>query len=177
MRATTSQARVLDVAVQAEVPWPDGDWEALAGEAVATALAATPHAELAASAAAVEVSVRLTSDAEVHQLNLRYRGKDKPTNVLSFPMVQPDLIDAVSANSDDGELLLGDIVLAHGVCMTEAAEKGVTPQAHATHLIVHGTLHLLGYDHQGSDEAEHMESLERDIMARLGLHDPYDNRD
>lgn len=165
---------MLDVAVQAEAEWPDGEWEKLAEAAVAAAIAATPHAELAASAAMVEVSIRLTSDAEVHQLNLQYRGKDKPTNVLSFPMVQPDLIDAVSANSDDGELLLGDIVLAHGVCATEAGEKGVTLEAHATHLIVHGLLHLLGYDHQGSDEAEHMESLERDVMARLQLHDPYD---
>nr|WP_217352776.1 rRNA maturation RNase YbeY [Sphingomonas sp. ID1715] len=145
----------------------------MAKTACEAAVLSTPHAELAASSALVEISVRLTSDAEVHQLNLQYRGKDKPTNVLSFPMVQADLLETVSQNSDDGELLLGDIVLAHGVCAGEAAEKGVSLDAHATHLIVHGTLHLLGYDHQGSAEAEHMESLERDILARLGLHDPY----
>lgn len=168
---------MIEVAVQTDAPWPHGNWETLAERAVTTALTATPHAELAENTAIVEVSVRLTSDEEVHRLNLHYRAKDKPTNVLSFPMVQPDLIDTVSANSDDGELLLGDIVLAHGVCVREADEKGVALQDHATHLIVHGTLHLLGYDHQGSDEAEHMESLERDIMARLKLHDPYDNRD
>lgn len=168
---------MIDVAVQIEAPWPEGDWEALSEAAVGSALAATPHAELADSAACVEVSIRFTSDAEVHELNLQYRGKDKPTNVLSFPMVQPDLLETVSANSDDGELLLGDIVLAHGVCAREAVEKGVSLKAHASHLIVHGLLHLLGYDHQGSDEAEHMESLERDVMARLKLHDPYDNRD
>lgn len=168
---------MIDVAVQIEKPWPDGDWESIAVEAASAALAATPNAELASSAATVEISVRLTSDEEVHGLNLQYRGKDKPTNVLSFPMVQPDLLETVSANSDDGELLLGDIVLAHGVCAAEAEEKGVSLEAHATHLIVHGMLHLLGYDHQGSDEAEHMESLEREVMARLKLHDPYDNRD
>jgi probable rRNA maturation factor len=167
---------VLDVAVQAEQPWPAGDWEDLATRAVTAALNATPHAELATSDALVEVSIRLTSDEEVHQLNLRYRGKDKSTNVLSFPMVQPDLLETVGQNSDDGELLLGDIVLAHGVCAAEAAEKEVALEAHATHLIVHGLLHLLGYDHQRVDEAEHMESLERDVMAGLGLHDPY-NRD
>jgi probable rRNA maturation factor len=167
---------MIDVAVQVEAPWPAGGWEALAIRAVEAALRATPHAELAASPALVEVSIRLTSDEEVHQLNLQYRGKDMPTNVLSFPMIQPDLIETVSQNSDDGELLLGDIVLAHGVCAAEAAEKGVSLEAHATHLIVHGLLHLLGYDHQGPDEAEHMESLERDVMARLELHDPY-NRD
>lgn len=165
---------MIDVAVQVEAPWPAGDWEALAARAVEAALRATPHAELASSPALVEVSVRLASDEEVRELNLQYRGKDKPTNVLSFPMIQADLLETVSQNSDDGELLLGDIVLAYGVCASEAAEKGVALEAHAAHLIVHGTLHLLGYDHQGSAEAEHMESLEREIMAGLGLHDPYD---
>lgn len=147
-------------------------WESRATEAVAAALAATPHADLATMAAAVEVSIRLTEDAEVQVLNRDYRQKDKPTNVLSFPMVQPDLIDGL-ANSDDGEILLGDIVLARETCEREAAEREVTVEAHATHLIVHGTLHLLGYDHMRDDEAEAMESLERQVMARLGLHDPY----
>jgi probable rRNA maturation factor len=168
---------VLDTAVQVEAPWLAGGWEALAANAVAAAVRATPHADLADSDAAVEISVRLTSDEEVHALNRQYRGKDKPTNVLSFPMVQADLLETVSRNSDDGELLLGDIVLAHGVCAAEAAEKSVSLEAHAAHLIVHGLLHLLGYDHQGSAEAEEMESLERDIMARLGLHDPYHRDD
>jgi probable rRNA maturation factor len=168
---------VLDTAVQVEAPWPAGEWEALAAKACEAAIRMTPDASLAESEALVEISVRLTSDEEVHELNRRYRGKDKPTNVLSFPMVQPDLLETVSQNSDDGELLLGDIVLAHGVCAAEAAEKGVPLEAHAAHLIVHGTLHLLGYDHQGSVEAEEMESLERDIMAGLGLHDPYHRDD
>ena len=164
---------MLDVAVQAEQPWPAVDWDGLAGHAVAEAIRATPHAALANTPALVEVSVRLTSDAEVQQLNRQYRGKDKPTNVLSFPMVQPDLIETVAQNSDDGEVLLGDIVLAHDVCAAEAGDKGVPVEAHATHLIVHGALHLLGYDHQGSAEAEQMEAIERAVMARLGLHDPY----
>jgi probable rRNA maturation factor len=168
---------MLEVAVQAEPSWPARDWDALAERAVEAALAASAHAELVTSPALVEVSVRLTSDEEVHGLNRQYRGKDKPTNVLSFPMVQADLLDTVSQNSDDGELLLGDIVLAYGVCAAEAGERAVTLDAHATHLIVHGTLHLLGLDHQGSAEAEEMESLERDIMARLGLHDPYHKDD
>ena len=164
---------MLDVAVQAEAGWPGSDWKQLAATSCEAAVRATPHAELADSSALVEISIRLTTDEEVRQLNLQYRGKDKPTNVLSFPMVQADLLQTVSQNSDDGELLLGDIVLAHGVCEAEAREKGVSLDAHAIHLIVHGVLHLLGYDHQGSAEAEHMESLERDIMARMGLHDPY----
>ncbi len=87
-------------------------------------------------------------------------------------MVQRDLIDGL-ANSDDGEVLLGDIVLAAGVCAREAAEKHVPMETHATHLIVHGLLHLLGYDHEGEAEAEAMEAIERTALASLGLDDPY----
>jgi probable rRNA maturation factor len=160
---------MLDIAVQVETPWPAGDWLVLADRAVQEALSATPHAGLATGSNMVEISIRLTSDDEVHTLNRDYRGKDRPTNVLSFPMLDAEDLSDPRAP----ELLLGDIVLAHGVCAREAAEKGVALEAHATHLIVHGLLHLLGYDHQGSAEAERMESLERGIMARLGLHDPY----
>jgi probable rRNA maturation factor len=150
----------------------ESEWSGVATRAVAAAISASPSVALAAIDAAVEVSVKFTDDAEVQTLNLQYRQKDKPTNVLTFPMVRPDLIETLS-NSDDGEILLGDIVLAHGVCLREATERGVTMEAHGAHLIVHGTLHLLGYDHIGDDEAEAMESLERQIMANLGLHDPY----
>lgn len=153
--------------------WPDtADWDALAASAVSAAIGATPHAGLAAIGADVEIAVRLTGDAEVHILNRDYRQKDKSTNVLSFPMVQPDLIPGL-ANSDDGEILLGDIVLARETCEREAEEREVAVSAHAAHLIVHGTLHLLGYDHMRDDEADAMEALERQIMDRLGLHDPY----
>lgn len=156
----------------AEPPWQVGDWDGVANKAVRAALARTPQGGLAEMAAAVEVAVRLTSDAEVQTLNRQYRRQDKPTNVLSFPMVQPDLLPGL-ANSDDGEILLGDIALAHDTCAREAAERGVTLEAHAAHLIVHGTLHLLGHDHMNEAEAEAMEAIERDAMAALGLHDPY----
>ncbi|NJC35262.1 putative rRNA maturation factor [Sphingomonas jejuensis] len=165
---------MLDVAVQVEPGWPEADWEAIADRAVRQALSVSRHAHLADNPAAIEVSVRFTSDAEVQTLNAGYRGKDKPTNVLSFPMVQPDLLDGLDA-TDDGEVLLGDIVLAEGVCRAEAAEKRISLEDHATHLVVHGLLHLLGYDHQGTDAAEAMESLERVAMAGLGLADPYDD--
>jgi probable rRNA maturation factor len=164
---------MIEVAIQVEGPWPQGDWEALATQAIGGAIAATPHAELAATPELVEVSVRLTSDEEVHTLNRQYRGKDKPTNVLSFPMVQTDLLETVTQNSDDGEVLLGDIVLAHGVCAAEAAERGIAIETHATHLIVHGVLHLLGYDHMTDREAEAMEAIETDALASLGIDDPY----
>ena len=96
--------------------------------------------------------MRLTSDAEVRALNAEWRGKDKPTNVLSFPMAEADELD--DADADGPELMLGDIVLARGVCAAEAADKAISIEAHASHLLVHGTLHLLGYDHHDDDAAE-----------------------
>ena len=148
------------------------DWDALAAKACAAALAQTPYAGIAELAAAAEISVRFSDDAEVQTLNRDYRGKDKPTNVLSFPMVAPDLFDTLS-DSDDGEILLGDIVLAAETVAREAAEKHISIAHHTTHLIVHGTLHLLGYDHEDEGQAEHMELLERSALAGLGVADPY----
>jgi probable rRNA maturation factor len=164
---------MLTVETYAATPWPDTlDWEARAAEAVAAALALTPHAGLADAAPLVEVAVRLTDDAEVHQLNRDFRGKDKPTNVLSFPQVQDDLLESL-ANSDDGEILLGDIVLARETCAREAEEKGISLEDHATHLIVHGTLHLVGYDHMDDASAGAMEAIEVKALASLGLANPY----
>ena len=164
---------MIQVETAVEGEWPAADWEALALSAVKAALTASPHGDIITARYLAEVSVRLTSDAEVQALNLQYRQKDRPTNVLSFPMVQPDLLDGLN-NGDDGETLLGDIVLAYGVTAREAADKGVALEEHATHLIVHGTLHLLGYDHeQGETEAEHMEELERAALSALGYSDPY----
>ena len=161
---------VVETAIASDL-WLEADWEALAMQAVAAALAATQYARLDKAGYAVEVSVRFADDDEVRTLNRQYRQKDRPTNVLSFPMVRPDLIEALS--NDDGEQLLGDIVLAAETVAREAAEKGVAVADHAAHLIVHGTLHLLGYDHERDDEAERMEQLERTVLERLGLHDPY----
>ncbi|WP_203310353.1 rRNA maturation RNase YbeY [Sphingomonas beigongshangi] len=164
---------MIQIELTREDPWPDADWDGVATRAARAAIERTPHGGLLTTPAAVEISLRLTADDEVHALNRQYRGKDKPTNVLSFPMVQADLIDTVSQNSDDGELLLGDIVLAHGVCVAEAAERGISVTDHATHLMVHGVLHLLGYDHIEDDEAEGMEEIERQALAALGIADPY----
>jgi probable rRNA maturation factor len=169
---------MLDVATQAEAGWDvEVDWPGIAARAAEAAVRETPFVTLLTQRAAIEVAVRLTSDDEVQALNRQYRHKDKPTNVLSFPMIQPDLLETVTQNSDDGEVILGDIVLAHGVCAGEAAERGVSVADHAQHLIVHGTLHLLGHDHQDDAAAEAMEAIERAAMAALGLHDPYPVRE
>jgi probable rRNA maturation factor len=150
------------------------DWPALAGEAVTAAVAASRHAVLLDAGVAVEVSVKLTHDDEVKALNAGYRGKDSATNVLSFPMFEADLLSSL-AGVEGGELLLGDVVLAHGVCAREAEAKSVSLADHAAHLVVHGTLHLLGYDHvEGEAEAVAMEEVEREALAALGIADPYE---
>ena len=168
---------MLSVETHETNPWPDAlDWAARAQEAAAAALALTPFSSLADAAPLVEISVRLTDDAEVHALNRDFRGKDKPTNVLSFPQVQGDLLESLS-NSDDGEILLGDIVLARETCAREAAEKDIALADHATHLIVHGTLHLVGYDHMDDASAAAMEALEVKALASLGIANPYADQD
>ncbi|RVT40988.1 rRNA maturation RNase YbeY [Sphingobium algorifonticola] len=165
---------MLDVAlIRESADWPGNvDWDGLSLAAVTTAIRHSLNADFETQAATYEIAVKLTDDDEVQSLNQAYRGKDKPTNVLSFPMVQQDLLEA-TANTDDGEVLLGDIVLASGVVAAEAAEKGVSIADHATHLIVHGTLHLLGYDHMNPVDAEAMEALEIRALASMGLPDPY----
>lgn len=111
-----------------------------------------------------EVTVRLVDETESHQLNLDYRGKDKPTNVLSFPFEAPPGIELD---------LLGDLIICKQVVEREAIEQNKPLNAHWAHMVVHGSLHLLGYDHIEDDEAEEMESLETEIMQKLGFTDPY----
>lgn len=165
---------MLDVAVQIEAGWPDEDWEALAAQAVRAALAHSTHAGLLSGSRPVEVTLRLTDDEEVRALNAAWRGKDRPTNVLSFPgSTAEELAEAATASPGPAELLLGDIVLAGGVCAAEAAEKAVPLTRHVTHLIVHGTLHLLGHEHEHDTQAEAMEAMEVKALASLGLPDPY----
>ena len=164
---------MLDVETAAGPGWDDEDsWADLARRAVRAGLSVSPFANLIDKKVSVEVAVKLSDDAEVQSLNANYRGKDKPTNVLSFPMVQPDLLQSLE-NSDDGEALLGDIILARETCAAEAAEKDISLHQHATHLMVHGTLHLLGYNHENEADAERMEDLEVKALASLGLPNPY----
>ena len=116
----------------------------------------------------LEVSVLLADDAAIHALNRTWRGKDRPTNVLSFPAGQPP-----AGFPPDLAWPLGDLALAFETCAAEAATEGKTLAQHLAHLVVHGTLHLLGHDHETPAEAEAMEALERRILASLGVPDPY----
>lgn len=114
----------------------------------------------AALCAAAEITVRFVDAQESRALNARYRGKDKPTNVLSFPYAREPLLQ-------------GDLVLCLPVVLDEAAAQGKPVEAHFAHLVVHGILHLLGYDHEAANDARTMEEKEREILARLGYPDPY----
>lgn len=144
-----------------------------------------PMVELAARAALgvapplkdglYEMTIVLTGDAEISDLNRKWRGKDQPTNVLSFPAGDvPYDAETADANTVHGGCMpLGDIVIAFETTEAEAAEKAILLSDHLSHLVVHGALHLLGLDHQGDTDAEQMEDLERQALASLSISDPY----
>jgi probable rRNA maturation factor len=164
---------MIEIAIEADEEWDSSrSWGELVRNAAEAAIAESAFPQLAIAERSVEISVRLTGDEEVRALNAEWRGKDKPTNVLSFPMLESG--DLHKAKVAGPELLLGDIILAHGVCEAEAVEKGVTFEDHAAHLLVHGTLHLLGYDHHEDDEAADMEAREARALNRLGIANPYE---
>ncbi|WP_374405056.1 rRNA maturation RNase YbeY [Pelagerythrobacter sp.] len=153
--------------------WPRShDWADLAERACEAAEKVAP--ELANQR--LSASVLFTVDEEVQTLNREWRTKDRPTNVLSFPMMTRAELLALAP--DGGPEMLGDIALAHETCAREAADKGVAIERHAMHLVLHGLLHLAGHDHEISDgDAETMEALEIKALALLGLPDPYGDRD
>jgi probable rRNA maturation factor len=163
----------VELEIEIEAAWPEAtDWEALATRAI------TALAQIAPELANPRLSASLlfADDAEVHALNREWRGKDKPTNVLSFPMLERE--DLLALAPDGPPELLGDIALALETCAREAADKGVALEQHAAHLIIHGLLHLSGHDHVHSDEeAAAMEALEIKALALMGIADPYDDRD
>ncbi|MCP1336420.1 rRNA maturation RNase YbeY [Futiania mangrovi] len=174
----------VDIAIE-DPAWTGHDACADAESLVRSAVGAVLDRLLGAGAQDVEVSVLLTSDAEIAGLNSEWRGKDGPTNVLSFPTLAAPAARALSSGGtlDAGALPhdlkaetgfpLGDVILARETIAREAAAQGKTLPHHFVHLCVHGTLHLLGYDHITDDEAREMEGLEIDILAGLGLPDPY----
>jgi probable rRNA maturation factor len=154
-------AVAIDLMVEAGDWPPEEELQALAERGVAAALA-----EIGPKGKASELSIVFTDDAHIKVLNAEWRGKDKPTNVLSFPAFPTKVGDPLPP-------MLGDIVLAAGTVAAEAALEGKPVAHHITHLVVHGLLHLLGHDHEDESEAEAMEGLERAILARLAIPDPY----
>lgn len=153
--------------------WDPGlDWEGLAKRAIAAALdAAGISAALSDQSGVIEVAVRLSDDAEIRALNRDWRGKDRPTNILSFPML--DGAGLAGLGQPGTDVLLGDLALAFETVATEAAARGIRVEAHVTHLLVHGTLHLIGQDHADDASADAMEALETRVLATLGIANPY----
>lgn len=158
----------LQPGLHVEVVHEDGDWSAFEPiEDAASAIAAEITRKVRLAAPAMTACVALSSDARVAELNARYRGKAKPTNVLSFPASYS------SSVSEDGAVFVGDIVLALETVCSEADAQAILPGDHLRHLLAHGLLHLLGFDHETEQEARSMERLEVEILAALGVADPY----
>ncbi|HTN14008.1 MAG TPA: rRNA maturation RNase YbeY [Sphingomonadaceae bacterium] len=158
----------MNLEIDIEAPWPSGQWEELAERAADALMQVAPEL----GNPRLSASLIFTSDEEIHTLNREWRQRDKPTNVLSFPMLERD--DLISLPAEGPPELLGDIALAHETCAREAAEKGVVLEDHAAHLIVHGLLHLAGHDHEISpQDADAMEALETKALALMGIADPY----
>ena len=164
-------ARLVEVVAE-DPRWEEGALEALAERA---ARATLEHLGLPAEG--FEIALLAASDARVAALNADFRGKPTPTNVLSWPVRElgpPEAPARPQPGPPDDPEPLGDIALAWETCMQEAAAAGRPSEAHLTHLIVHATLHLLGYDHECDRQATVMEALEVAILAQLGLSDPYE---
>ncbi len=159
-----------DIAVAVEDPRWSEALDLAEDLVIRMAQAALDQADADLGDGPVEISVVLADDPTVQGLNREWRGKDKPTNVLSFAALDDDDAPQVPG----APLLLGDIILAFDTCAAEAADQGKPLADHFSHLVVHGVLHLLGYDHEEDEaEAEEMEALETRILAGFGIADPY----
>jgi probable rRNA maturation factor len=149
-------------------------WQAEPGAEGAIHRAIATAAEIAdADIGEAELAVMLTDDAGIRTLNSNWRGIDKPTNVLSFPALPP----TGAGGPDDAPRMLGDIAIAYETTRREADDEQKPFDHHLSHLAVHGFLHLIGYDHEKDDDAEAMESLEAEVLAQLGIPDPYSDRE
>jgi probable rRNA maturation factor len=161
---TLSVSPATEILVVAECWRAETDAEAIILRAVEVA------AEIADTATGdAELAIMLTDDAGIRTLNANWRGIDKPTNVLSFPALQPTGPSLLG----DPPRMLGDIAIAYETTRREADDEGKAFDHHLSHLAIHGFLHLIGYDHETDEEAGEMENLEREILARLGIPDPY----
>lgn len=160
----------------------DPAWEALELEPLAERAAEATLTHLGLDPEVCEVALLACDDARIATLNAEFRDKPTPTNVLSWPAEDlapedPGAAPDLPEPDFTGEIALGDIAIAYGTCAREAAEQGKTLADHTTHLIVHGLLHLLGYDHIRDPDATVMEALEVEILGRLGLDNPYNDQD
>ncbi|MEM9395538.1 MAG: rRNA maturation RNase YbeY [Pseudomonadota bacterium] len=162
-----------------EIALQDPRWTALKLDKLAVEAITATLSKLGMSPDAFEVSLLGCDDARIAALNAEFRGKPAPTNVLSWPSADrapktPGALPRLPDPDTQMETELGDLAIAYETCMAEAQTAKISATAHVTHLIVHGTLHLLGFDHISDADAERMETLEVAILATLGIADPYD---
>ena len=162
-----SNLPMTEVLVVADCWQSEPDAEPVIQRAIATAAACVDD-----DVTDAEVAVMLTDDSGIRTLNSNWRGIDKPTNVLSFPALQPE----AEWKAGDAPRMLGDIAIAYETLRREADEEQKPFDHHLSHLAVHGFLHLIGYDHENDADAEEMEALEQDVLAQLGIPDPYAER-
>jgi probable rRNA maturation factor len=162
----TSLVPITEVLVVAECWQTEPEAEAIIQRAIEAAVGIAD-----ADVGEAELAVMLTDDAGIRTLNSNWRGIDKPTNVLSFPALQP------SGGADDAPRMLGDIAIAYQTTRREADDEHKPFDHHLSHLAVHGFLHLIGFDHENDADAETMEALEREVLAQLGIPDPYADRE
>jgi probable rRNA maturation factor len=167
-RIVSSALPLTEVLVVADCWQTEPDAEAVIQRAIGAAAGIVD-----ADVGEAELAVMLTDDAGIRTLNSNWRGIDKPTNVLSFPALQP----TGTAAPEDAPRMLGDIAIAFETTRKEADDEQKPFDHHLSHLAVHGFLHLIGYDHEKDDDAEAMESLEQEILAQLGIPDPYADRE
>ena len=164
--AASRNASAIEIVIESPLWKQHRGAKALLRRAIAQAAAMVPPT-------VGELAIVLTDDAAIRTLNRDWRGKDSATNVLSFPALQP----TGPRDDDDAPRMLGDIAIAYQTTRKEADEEQKPFDHHLSHLAVHGFLHLIGYDHEKDDDAEAMESLEREILAQLGIPDPYADRE
>lgn len=158
---------IIDISFEGSATWPEGCEELI----MRTASAAIDdgYAYLSKNECGAEISIVLADDDFVQNLNKTYREKDKPTNVLSFPQTEIDEFDDAQ-----GMISLGDVIIAHGVISAEAQEQAKDFYDHLRHMLVHGTLHLMHFDHIDDEQAEEMEALEIAILKKMGINNPYE---
>ena len=149
------------------------DWLSLAEVSILKSIKYSYYSNLIDSNKNVSISITLSDNHQLHSLNKEYRSKDRPTNILSFPLLDHTQLQTIE-DYPTPEILLGDLILSYDMCNKEALEKNISIEHHYQHLIVHGILHLLGYDHIEDKDADIMQSIEIKALEILGIDNPYE---
>lgn len=149
------------------------DWKTLTKDAAIESIKNSEYNTLLNTHKNVSIDITLSNNEQIHALNKEYRGKDKPTNILSFPMLSYPELQAIE-DYPIPEILLGDLILSYEICIQEASEKNISIENHYQHLIIHGILHLLGYDHIEDKDADIMQALEIKALDDMGIDNPYE---